>query len=153
MNRNQKNIYCFISDDNGKFLRAKQQGNGDYTITKNAHPYPIKYNPSNILNCQIEFGTNNKYFSLTRSIQYPLDFIKDGAAILRQLYFLGKGREQFAYLTIVQWTGSMYELCYFGRFEFSKKNEDSKAGMFSIPIIDDSVWGYLSQNDDVAFAI
>src|ERR1035437_9029548 len=152
-NRQQKNLYCFISDENKMFIRAVQEPNGNYTISKSSQPYPIDHNPSNLLNCQIEFGTNNKYFSLARSLQYPLDFIKDGAAILRNLYFLGKGREQKAYLTIIQWNGSVYELCYYGKFDFKKKDEDSKAGMFSIPVIDDSAWGVLSQNDDVTYAI
>jgi hypothetical protein len=151
----RKNIYCFISDENKKFYRAKQMAGGDYVISYNSQPYPISFNPSNLLNTQIEFATNSTYFSMARSINYPLDFIKDGAAILRNFYYNGKGVEQKCYLTIVQWNGvkNIYELAYYGRFDLGQKKEDPKSGMFSVPCIDDSVWGVLSQHDDVEYAI
>lgn len=157
MERSNRNIYCFISDRAKKFYRAVQQKNGNYSITSDARPYPIKYNPSNLLNSAVEFATNNKYFSLNRSITYPLDFIKDGAAILRNFYHLGKGTEHEAFLTIIQWNGGLipgrYELAYYGKFDFSQKQEDPKSGIFTVPTIDDSAWGILSQNDNVVYSV
>lgn len=152
---NQQRIYCFLSDDSKMFYRATQLPTGDYTITKNARPYPIKYNPSNLLNTSIEFATNTTYFSMVRSINYPLDFIKDGAAILRAFYFLGKNVMQKCYLTMIQWNGTtnIYELAYYGRIDLGQKKEDPKSGTFTVPCIDDSAWGLLSQHDDVEYAI
>lgn len=151
----QRNVYCFISDENKKFYRAKQQPNGTYSISSNAQPYPITYNPSNLLKCQVEFATNATYFSMARSINYPLDFIKDGAAILRSLFYLGKTIEQKCYLTIVEWNGvkNIYELSYYGRIDLSQKDDKPKAGIFTVPCIDDSAWGVLSQNDSVEYSI
>jgi hypothetical protein len=128
---------------------------GDYVISSNSQPYPISFNPSNLLSTQIEFATNSVYFSMARSINYPLDFIKDGAAILRNFYYNGKGVEQKCYLTIVQWNGetNKYELAYYGRFDLGQKKEDPKSETFSVPCIDDSAWGVLSQHDDVEYAI
>jgi hypothetical protein len=148
-------IYCFISDDSGKFYRAVQQSNGSYAITSNNSPYPIRYNPTNLLQSKIEFGTNMKYFSMVRSIGFPLEFVKDGAAIIRQFYFLGKGSEQNLYLTIIEWNGitDRFELSYKGKFDFLQKKEDPKSGAFSIPTVDDSAWGVLSQNDDVEYSV
>src|SRR6185503_9875999 len=151
----KQRIYCFLTDENKKFYRATQTPTGTYVITSNAQPYPIKFNPSNLFNTQIEFATNTTYFSMVRSINYPLDFIKDGAAILRQAYYLGKGREQKTYLTMVQWNGktNVYELAYYGRIDYTQKKEDPKSGRFTVPCIDDSAWGLLSQHDDVEYAI
>src|SRR5574337_231301 len=151
----RKNIYCFISDENGKFYRAKQQPSGDYNISSNSQPYPISFNPSNLLGTQIEFATNTTYFSMARSINYPLSFIEDGAAILRNFYYNGKGVEQKCYLTMVQWNGvkNIYELAYYGKFDLGQKKEDPKSGSFTVPCIDDSAWGVLSQNDDTQYAI
>lgn len=151
----RKNVYCFISDENKKFYRAKQIAGGDYIISYNSQPYPILYSPSNLLSTQMEFATNDTYFSMARSINYPLDFIKDGAAILRNFYYNGKGVEQKCYLTIVQWNGikNIYELGYYGRFDLGQKKEDPKSGKFTVPCIDDSAWGVLSQHDDVEYAI
>lgn len=155
MGRNSKNIYIFISDENGMYVKANMLSNGNYSITRNMQPYPIRYSPSNILDCQTEFGTNKKYFSLNRSISYPLEFIKDGAAILRDLYYNGKGSEQLAYITIVQWDGILgyYTICYKGKVDFIQKKEDPKSGKFIVPCVDDSVWGVISQNDSVEYSV
>jgi hypothetical protein len=155
--RNQKKTYCFIFDDDNKYYRANQQLNGDYTITKDSQPYPILYDPTNLGNAKVEFGTNVFYNSLNRSVIEPLEFIKDGAAILRSFYHLGKRTQQNAYLTIVDWDGSQtpgrYTLTYTGKFDFPEKNEDPKAGKFTIALIDNSAWGILSRNEDVTYAI
>lgn len=151
----QKRVYCFISDENKKFHTAIQQADGTYAITKNSQPFPIKFLPPNIIDCPIEFGTNKSYFSLVRSVNYPLNFIKDGYAILSNLYYLGRGPNEIAYLTIIEWNGikNIYELSYYGRFDFYKKVDNPKTMEFSIPTLDDSVWGILSQKDSVKYSI
>jgi len=154
MGRELGNIYLFISDESGRFYRATQRLDGGYSISVQAQPYPMRWNPSNLFDSDIEMATNPKYFSLARSVTYPLEFIKDGAAILRHLYYTGRGVEQKAYLTIVQWNGNsgVHELTYFGRFDFSQRKEDPKKGTFTCPTVDDSAWGTLSQNDDVVYS-
>lgn len=153
--RNQKNTYCFISDDTGKFYKAVQQVNGNYLISKNSQPYPIKYNPINLLDVPFEFATNVKYFSLTRSVVEPLKFIKDGAAILREFYHLGKGTEHKVFLTVIDWDGvdNLYKLSYNGRIDLMKKLESPDSGMFTVPIVDNSAWGIISQNDGVQYSV
>lgn len=155
MGRAFKNIYCFISDENRKFVQADQQPDGNYSLSRTSQPLPIKFNPANILGSEIEFATNKKYFSLNRSISYPLEFIKDGAAALRELYHLGKGTEEKSYLTIIQWNGTLgyFELAYYGKIDYSQKVEDPKSGKFTVPVIDDSAWGVLSQNESVEYGI
>ena len=155
MNRNQKEVYVFISDDSGKYYRASEKPNGDYEVTSKREPLPIKYNPSNLLDVQFEFGTNKEYNSLVRTVSYPLEFVKDGAAILRYLYWLFKGTEQKAYIRIIEWNGTtnIYDLSYFGKFDLSQKSEDPKTGKFTVPTVDDSAWGVLQKNDKVTYAV
>ena len=150
----KKNIYLFISDDSSMYYSAKQSFDGGYTISTSRQPVPLKSTPGNLLSTEIEFATNQAYFSLVRSISYALEFNKDGAAILRQLYYLGKMTEQRAFLTIIEWNGStgLYEQSYFGRFDFSEKDEDPKSGVFKVPTVDDSAWGVLSTNDETEYA-
>lgn len=153
--RNQKNTYCFIKDESGKFYRAIQQVNGNYLITNNSQPYPIRYNPINLTEVPFEFATNKKYNSLVRSIVEPLKFVKDGAAILRQFYHLGKGTEHKVFLIVIDWDGTdnIYKLSYSGRIDLMKKIENPESGMFTVPIIDDSAWGVISQNDSVQYSV
>lgn len=154
-NRHQKDVYCFIQDFNGLFYRASQLSDGTYIITKNAQPMPLKFNPSNLIKAQLEFGTNQRYNSLNRSISYTFDFIKDGFAIIRQGYIMSKGIEEKMYFTVIQWNGirNLYELSYQGKIDFSQKVDDPANETFSVSTIDDSAWGVLSQNDETQYSI
>lgn len=153
--KNQRDIYVFIKDDFGKFQRATQLPNGDYLVSANAQPYPLKFNPSNLLSTDIEFATNNAYFSLARTISNTFVFIEDGAAILRKFYYQKSGVNNFLYMIMVQWNGStnQYELAYSGRIAFSVKSDNPIKNTFTVSIVDDTAWGWIQQNDSVEYAI
>lgn len=153
MGRDQNLVYFFISDSNGRYYTAKQSSKGDYSISKNSSPKPISFSPKNVSGTSIEFSTNQKYFSLTRGISYPFEFIKDGAFILRSIYTLGKGVEEIAYVTIIQWNGSIYELLFKGRIDFNTKSDNPRINSFKVSIVDDSAWGVLSKNDSVQYRV
>lgn len=155
MGRKHKNIYVFISDENTKYYRAAQLPNSSYSVTKNSQPYPLQYTPTNIVESEFEFATNNKYFSLNRAVGLAINFIKDGAAILRELYYLGKGAEEKTFVTVIVWNGvtNLYELAFRGKVDYSQKQETPKSGEFTVPLVDDTVWGVLSNNDDVVYSI
>jgi hypothetical protein len=140
-------------DENQKFYSATQKPDGTYVISKSAQPTRLTYNPANVVKIAFELATNKKYNSLARSISYPLEFIKDGAAILREIYFGGKGTEAYCWVKIMNWTGLYHELLYDGRIDFNAKTEDPKSGRFTVPIVDNSVWSYVSRNDSVQYAI
>lgn len=154
-NRHQRDLYSFLTDISGQFYSATQTNNGTYVITKNSQPKPLKHNPDNLLGTSLEFGTNKKYFSLNRSISYQFNFIKDGAAILRERYWLGKGIEEKLFFTVIQWSGTrnVYELSYTGKIDWQEKLDDPKQEMFTVSTIDDTAWGVLSQNSSVKYSI
>lgn len=155
MNRNQKAVYCFIYDDSKHFYRANQIPNGSWIITSNSEMYPIYHNPINLKDQPIEFATNKRYFSMNRSINYPLEFVFDGAAILNSRYLLGKGVNENLYFAMFEFDSQdgIYKLSYNGKFDFQEKQRDEKLSSFTVPLVDDSAWGVLSQNDDVQYAI
>ena len=158
MERNPKQIYCFIYDETGKYYQATCLPNGTWRIDNTGtSPYPIKYNPLNYKGSPLEFATNDRYFAPVRTLNEQLLFIKDGAAIMRHFYFLGKGFEQKLYIRIVQWDGSQipgrWILGYAGRVDFSKKTDDPKPQEFLVPVIDDSTWALLSQRDKVPYTV
>lgn len=155
MNRNIKPIYCFIYDESKEFYRAKQLPNGSWSITHNSEIYPLKYNPKNLKDNPVEFATNRQYFSMNRSINYPLEFTFDGAAILNFKYNSGKGVNEILNFAMFEFDpeDGIYKLSYNGRFDFNQKKRDEKLAVFTVPVMDDSSWGILSQNDDVQYAI
>lgn len=154
MNRNQKPVYCFIYDENKNFYRAIQSANGNWSISSNAQIYPLRHNPKNLLDSPVEFATNRRYFSMNRSITYPLDFIFDGAAILNYKYTTGKGANELLFFAMFEFDpeNGKYKLSYNGRFDFQQKKRDEKLATFTVPVVDDSAWGILSQNDDVEYS-
>lgn len=154
MNRNQRQIYCFLYDDNKHFYRATQSASGDWNITHNSELYPIKHNPKNLAEAPVEMGTNKRYFSMFRSLNYPLEFILDGAAILNYKYTTGKGFNENMYLAMFEFDSvdGKYKLSYNGRIDFQQKKRNEKLATFTAPVVDDSGWGILSQNDDVEYS-
>ena len=158
MNRNQKRIYCFIYDDAKQFYRASSLPNGSWSITHNSEMFPLYHNPKNLIDAPIEMSTNRKYFSMARSINYPLEFILDGAAILNSRYHLGKGVNENLYFAMFEFdpnegVDGKYKLTYNGRFDFQQKKRDEKIATFTVSVVDDSAWAILSQNDDVEYSI
>jgi len=155
MNRNQKRIYCFIYDENKHFYRASQSHDGSWVIKHNAEIKPLRHNPKNLLESPVEFATNKRYFSMNRSINYPLEFTFDGAAILNSKYIIGKGVNENLYFAIFEFDSEdgIYKLSYNGKFDFQSKKRDERLATFTVSVIDDSAWGVLSQNDDVEYAI
>lgn len=155
MNRNQKQVYCFLYDDNKHFYRAAQSSNGSWAITHNAQLYPLNHNPKNLIDSPVEMATNKQYFSMFRSINYPLEFTFDGAAILNSKYVLGKGVNENMYFAMFEFdeADGKYKLSYNGKIDFQQKRRNEKLPTFTVPVLDDSGWGVLSQNDDVEYSI
>jgi len=147
-------FYCFISNPNGEYYSCDYSTLGEPIISRSGSPIPLKTNPADLQSLQPEFATNKQYFSLNRSITNQLQFIKDGADILRNLDYTGRGFEEDAFLTIVKYNPvrGIYELYYTGKFDFSKKKDDPILG-FTINTVDSGVWGILSQKDDIQVQI
>lgn len=152
-NRNNKNCYVFLSTDGNIYYNANIV-NGEYSLVKLSSPRPISHNPANIDDAPQELSTNSEYNSLYRSISHPLEFIKDGAYILRTLY-LSSGVKTNVYVTVVRWDSKsgLYILSYRGKVEFLEKSENIESDKFIVPTVDDTAWGVLSSKDDVKYSI
>jgi|GEM_PF-3270702 len=154
MGRPNKQVYYFLADANNRTYSVVYDSKGFPTVKKNSSPTPLRYNPANANNSPLQLATNQKYFSLNRTITYPLKFVKDGADILRYCDYKGTGYESVVYLIIVQWNSDAgcYKLAYKGKIDFSKKQDDPKTG-FTISTLDDSAWSILAANDSTTYQI
>lgn len=152
---NKRIAYCFLYDSNRKYYRATQGPDGTYSVTKSGTPRPLASNPENLKNSPVEFGTNQKYLSLVRGIGESLEFVRDGAAILRHCYYNGAGISEDVFITVIVWNGDLgyYVLGYNAKIDFQKKSELPKSDKFTVSTIDDSAWGVLADNDTKVFAI
>ena len=157
-----KKYYLFIFDENKNYYSANQEDDGTWVVSTSTTPKPIKSLPSNLEEEEIEFATNKEYKALVRSVGNSYSFVGDGAAILRYLYAFsngdgttGNGIEQFAYLLIMKWNPvvGIHKLEYTGRFAFDKKSDYPKLNTFTVPTVDDSAWGWISEFDTVEYAV
>jgi len=113
----------------------------------------LEFNPANLKDMVLAFGTNKDYFSGVRAMLVNWTMIGDGADILRTLKYNGKGYAEEVHLLVVRWNpdDDIYYPYYNGRFDLAQAR-DTLTG-YAAPCLDASVWGILSQNDDVKYSI
>lgn len=154
MVQSHKNIYCFLSDANNQYYVATKESDGTWTVSTQSTPFPLRNNPKNLTTATTTIGTNKTYFSLNVGVIDPLEFIEDGTAILRERYNVGMRTQEYCYLTVIQFNGvNRYDLVYKGKIDFANKVENIKNGVFTVPTIDDSAWGVLSQKDKNVYSV
>jgi len=154
MGLQSKQYYFWLLDANGKFLYATYDLTGKPVIKKQSQPIPLQYSPSDLIKSKLSFATNQKYFSLNRTITYPLKFIKDGADILRWMDYNGNGYESICYLVVTKLNTAtgINELAYRGKIDFSRKVDDPRTG-YTVSTLDESAWSILSANESVLYQI
>ncbi|MDP4264931.1 MAG: hypothetical protein Q8941_20550 [Bacteroidota bacterium] len=135
--------------DNGT-VKRKSVGAFDTTT---APPF-LRQNPKGWMDIVISFGTNQNYWSLLRSFTVPMQFIGDGATILRNACYSGKGYEEELYIVILKLNpdNAIYELEYKGRIDFSKHIDEPRK-WFTVNTIEGGVLSYLTANESVPYEI
>lgn len=121
------NWLYFFGDGKGKTARmvsgvAKMLG---------GKPVPIKNLPANWRELEVGFATDKKYRSLNRTATLELNFVGDGADILRYYMYRGKGFQENIYAIILQKseiTGK-YELEYSGLLDMPKAIDTPQIGV------------------------
>jgi hypothetical protein len=87
--------YYLIRED-GRFCTVQND-----SVVLVSDPVPLQYTPDRWLDIEVSRQRNQKYFGLERSFTAPLDFVKDGALILKYFYY-NAGSEDKMYLIIAE---------------------------------------------------
>jgi len=145
-----RDFYSYLHNGAGTYFSFV--GNQLQTSTS-SDGMELEFNPANLKDMTLAFGTNNDYFSGVRAMLVNWTMIGDGADILRTLKYTGKGYSEEVHLLVVRWNpdDDTYYPYYNGRFDLAQ-SKDTLTG-YSAPCLDASVWGILSQNDDVKYSI
>ena len=140
----------FIADvDNNTYYK-----DSDGLIKKSSEPTPLPQHPTGWRDIQISFATNQKYFSLNRAFTVPLKYVNNGADIIRDRMYKGKGYEEELYTIILKWnrdTG-IFELEYKGKIDLSKFVDDPAVGV-TVNTVEGGVLTFLNSNDGVTYEI
>lgn len=154
MGRPKREFYTFIRNRIGKFYTVTYNAKGIPVVSTQSKPKPLEYNPTNLLTFNPQFGTNRRYNSLNRSVTDPLNFVLDGADILRSIDYTENGFDSEAFVIIVRYNpdDGIYYKYYEGKIDFFKKKDMQEKG-FTVNLLDNSPWGVISQMDDVVYQI
>lgn len=121
-----KDFIYFLFDENNNSYYAY----GD-TVLTSASLKPLDYTPDGWTKIQLQNQRNPTYFALDRSFSVPLEFVKDGAQILKHIYY-NQGVEAKVYLAICEQKlyfdathyGFYYTLLYRGEIDLANLKHD-----------------------------
>jgi hypothetical protein len=118
------------------------------------NPTPLPQSPEGWLESEVAFGRNSKYFGINRSYTNPLKFHGDGAAIIRNLFYTGKGIETPVSLVILKWNDEtdIYELYYKGGVDLSKVQDEAAAGV-TVNLLETGLQQMLKANEATVYEI
>lgn len=89
-----RNFLYFIKTNDGRFLYENNGSVGVSTL-----PKPLVYTPDKWLDIEIKRQRHQEYFGLQREFSVPIDFVKDGAVIVKDAYYR-RGIEEVLQLII-----------------------------------------------------
>lgn len=125
MPQGRQHIYFLMDSGNNSYYVSNSM------VLSTATPKPLQSTPEGWRNIQITNQRNQKYFALDRSFSVPLEFVKDGAQILKHLYY-NRGIEEKVFLCIAKQVlymdathyGYYYTLLYKGEIDFANFQHD-----------------------------
>lgn len=91
-----KDFLYFLVNTDGLYYKCD---NG--IVSAVSDPSPLLHTPDGWLNIEVQRTRSIKYFGLDRSFTIPLDFVKDGAHILKYLFY-NFGMEEKVFLVIAE---------------------------------------------------
>jgi hypothetical protein len=122
-----KDFIYFLLDENNNSYYAY----GD-TALLSASLKPLEFTPDGWKKVQIQNQRNQTYFAIDRSFTVPLEYVKDGAQILKYIYY-NFGVEAKVYMSICEQRlffdatnyGFYYTLLYRGEIDLANFKQDS----------------------------
>lgn len=119
-------IYFLFDENNNSYYQY-----GD-TVLTSASLKPLEFTPNGWTKIQIQNQRNQTYFAVDRSFSVPLEYVKDGAQILKYIYY-NQGIESKVFMSICEQRlffddtqyGFYYTLLYRGEIDLSNFKQDS----------------------------
>jgi len=153
-----KNLLFWIlgADKKPHYINASDHvevGDG-VTQTDGTTPANLAYSPDGWNETLVKYGRSNKYWGLFRDFTVPLNFVKDGAKILRNAMWK-QGMEAVLYLAISKLNRTAfpdtYDPWYAGEFDFSKFKQTQHG--IDINIMEGGLSKLLKANEGTTYEI
>lgn len=116
-------------------------------------PTPLQHDPMEWRETDISWQRNEKYHGVFFSFIIPMSFVKDGAKILRHIFYSQEGSESRCILLIEKQdhTDLTYKFYYSGDVDFSEKIDYEHS--FQVEILDHNLFALLKANENTPYEI
>lgn len=103
-------------------------------------------------NSKVKYSRNKEYFGVFRSWALPLDFVYDGADLLRKVYY-GGSVESLVQIEVEELNEAtmQYEIGFVGDIDFSGKQDDGV--VFSVTLMEKGPGSKIQAYDDVKYEL
>lgn len=141
-------LFC-LQDKNYNFYRWAADG----SVTITSQPYFIQFSPQGWDDIAIQNVRNKRYWGIDRSVSVPLSYLKDGATILKHIFY-NFGSEASVYLVIASQQlyyeagvgyGFWYKKLYRAEVDLSTFNHAS--AKVTLTTLEDGLPKYLRANE------
>lgn len=139
----------YLVDGKGRSYKV----DSDHVVTVSSLPVSQRYTPDGWQEKSVQWGRNVRWPGVFRSFTTSFRFLKDGAYILRYLYYGTKGIQSECNLVILKQntrTG-VYEDYYVGALDFSQK--DDQPDWFEVNVMERGLPELLNAYDDTVYEI
>lgn len=148
-----KDFLYFLVDELGRSYYVE---NG--IVQLSAQPRPLEFTPEGWEEIEVQNARNQKYFALDRNFTLPLDFVEDGAIILKDAYYK-KGLLAKVFLVISKQElyydgaeyGYHYKSYYRGAIDFTEFNHAGPK--VTISITEGGPVKYIKANENAVYEI
>ncbi|TAN17239.1 MAG: hypothetical protein EPN37_07235 [Chitinophagaceae bacterium] len=144
----KKDFLYFLTDDQGRCYKTDVHGN----VFCDAQVQPLSFTPDGWQDKTINYTRNTTYFGMVRQFTVPLKFVKDGAEIVRWLFY-SNGIEAVCYLRIAKLnraTGN-HEKYFVGALDFS--TFDDMLQYVQVSILDSGLASMIKSKEGTTFEI
>jgi len=155
--QNKGLLYWILnSDKQPQYINSSNHVETGIGVTKTdgTTPAHLTNSPDGWNETLVKWGRNNKYLGLFREFSVPLNFVKDGAKILRNAMWK-KGMEAIMYLAISKLNRTafpdVYEQWYTGELDFSKYKQTNNG--VDINIMEGGLSKLLKSNEGITYEI
>lgn len=144
-----KEFLYFVCDDDGNTYAVDASGN----IVTAPSPQPLSFTPIGWNETALIYKRNITYCGLIRSSTIPFGFVKDGAQILRYLWYKTKGIESVGNLAIAKLDPAdfKHKKYYFGALNFTQVTD--KKDQFQCEVTEGGLSMMIKANENTKYEI
>lgn len=145
-------IYFLFDENNNSYYQY-----GD-TVLTSASLRPLEFTPDGWRKIQIQNQRNGTYFAVDRSFTVPLEYVKDGAQILKHIYY-HQGVEAKVYMVVCEQRlyfdathyGFYYALLYRGEIDLANFKHDGVK--VTVNIMEGGIVKYIKAYENTKYEI